>query len=394
MTSGSHAARRRAILAAGVFLLTATGVLVARGLGRAAAELVRPVRTDRSDDVFVESIDSERRRIRLRGSAEAGLPGRYAVWLGRTGRSLQLGEVTSTRNGVWEREILDGDAPGYRGRGSWSGWYHRAPEDVADRVEQVLITGDHGTLPAWFFPASDHSVDEVQDWVIAIHGRGTTRAEVLRAVPAIQAAGWSVAAVSYRNDGAAPASARGAYGLGSTEWRDIDAAVDLLRARGARRIVLMGWSMGGAIAVQAARRSPHADLIAGLILESPALDWRDILRTRARERHLPEVSGAVVAGILGTRGGAHWAGADGPIDFSDIDATSHAEQWVWPTLVLHSSADDFVPSGPSERLAAARPELIELELFEHAAHTKMWNMWPERWEARITQWLRSAPRGE
>ena len=65
------------------------------------------------------------------------------------------------------------------------------------------------------------------------------------------------------------------YALGATEWRDVDAAVGFARRRGAKRVVLMGWSMGGAIALQVALNSAHRHLIGGLILESPVIDWRD-----------------------------------------------------------------------------------------------------------------------
>ena len=110
-----------------------------------------------------------------------------------------------------------------------------------------------------------------------MHGRGTTRAECLRAVPVFHALGITSLVVSYRNDGEAPRSRAGTYALGATEWRDVDAAVGFARRRGARRILLMGWSMGGAIALQLELNSAHRDVIAGLILESPVIDWRVVL---------------------------------------------------------------------------------------------------------------------
>ena len=108
-----------------------------------------------------------------------------------------------------------------------------------------------------------------------VHGRGTTRSEALRAVPVFHALGITSLVVSYRNDGEAPRSRTGTYALGATEWRDVDAAIGFARRRGARRVIVMGWSMGGAIALQLALNSAHRDAIAGLVLDSPVIDWRD-----------------------------------------------------------------------------------------------------------------------
>ena len=44
----------------------------------------------------------------------------------------------------------------------------------------------------------------------------------------------------------------------------------------------MGWSMGGAIALQLALNSAHRDVDRGLILESPVIDWRVVLDYQAR----------------------------------------------------------------------------------------------------------------
>src|SRR3546814_3547636 len=103
--------------------------------------------------------------------------------------------------------------------------------------------------------------------------------------------------VSYRNDGDAPRSRTGTYALGATEWRDVDAAIGYARRAGARRVVIMGWSMGGAITLQVELNSPHQDVIAAIILDSPVVDWRVVLGYQARLMRLP----ARVTGLaLGT----------------------------------------------------------------------------------------------
>jgi uncharacterized protein len=51
------------------------------------------------------------------------------------------------------------------------------------------------------------------------------------------------------------------YGL--TEWRDLAAAAQYALARGARRLLLVGYSMGGAIVVSFLEHSPLAARVAG-----------------------------------------------------------------------------------------------------------------------------------
>ena len=78
------------------------------------------------------------------------------------------------------------------------------------------------------------------------------------------------------------------YHLGADEWEDTEAAIEFALDHGARRIVLMGWSMGGGITLRTSVRSAHRERIAGLVLDSPAVDWQDILIYHATALKAPE----------------------------------------------------------------------------------------------------------
>ena len=58
-----------------------------------------------------------------------------------------------------------------------------------------------------------------------------------------------------------------------------------------------------------------------------------------------------------------------------------------PILILHSDDDGFVPSDASHDLVVARPDLVEMQVFEVARHTKLWNYDQERWSDSIRTWL-------
>jgi pimeloyl-ACP methyl ester carboxylesterase len=78
-----------------------------------------------------------------------------------------------------------------------------------------------------------------------------------------------------------------------------------------------------------------------------------------------------------------------PIPFDRLDVVARADELRDPILILHSDDDGFVPSDASHDLHRARPDLVELEVFEVARHTKLWNYDEQRWSARIRDWVRA-----
>jgi hypothetical protein len=58
-------------------------------------------------------------------------------------------------------------------------------------------------------------------------------------------------------------------------------------------------------------------------------------------------------------------------------------------LLIHSVDDEFVPVGPSLALAGARPDLVTMERWDGARHTKEWNVDPVRWEASVAEFVSS-----
>jgi len=206
-------------------------------------------------------------------------------------------------------------------------------------------------------------------------------------VPVFHAAGYTSLLISYRNDGEAPPSADGRFGLGDTEWRDVEAAIDFAVRHGATGIVLMGWSMGGAISLQAATRAVHDGRLLGIVLESPVIDWADVVAYQAVLLRLPKmvVRGALT--VMGRRWGRVVTGLHLPIDFPRLDFVARADDLSLPILILHSDDDGFVPSTPSRRLAERRPDIVTLVPFSVARHTKLWNYDPAAWNGAILTWL-------
>jgi alpha-beta hydrolase superfamily lysophospholipase len=349
---------------------------------RIARRVVTPA--VRVTDTRILSLDTAAQTITLARTPDTELPGRYGLFTTGTESYVKLGSVLAEDATSVKRKLLTHIGANTRisADAAFSGWYYDHAEELHLPFTSELIGSAVGPCPAWLFPAGDGDT-----WVIQVHGRGTTRAECLRAVPVFHGLGITSLVVSFRNDGEAPRSRAGTYGLGSTEWRDVDAAVGFARRRGARRIVLMGWSMGGAIALQLELSSAHQDAIAGLILESPVVDWRLVLGYQARLLRLPAAVTGLAIGALQTEWATPMTGAGAAIPFDRLDAVSRAAELRHPILILHSDDDGFVPSDASHDLVVARPDLVEMQVFEVARHTKLWNYDQERWSESIRMWL-------
>ncbi|WP_314502294.1 alpha/beta fold hydrolase [uncultured Microbacterium sp.] len=368
-------------------VLSAALGLTVSGLAFASLRMARRVVTPsvRVSDTRILSLDTAAQTITLARTQDTQLPGRYGLFTTGTEDYIKLGSVLAEDDASVKRKLLTeiGAQTRISADAAFSGWYYDRPEQLHLPFTSELIGSPVGPCPAWLFPAGPGEV-----WVIQVHGRGATRAECLRAVPVFHAAGITSLVVSYRNDGEAPRSRTGTYALGATEWRDVDAAVGFARRRGARRIILMGWSMGGAIALQLELNSAHRDVIAGLVLESPVVDWRVVLGFHARQMHVPAAVTGLAIGALQTEWAAPMTGAGAAIRFDRLDVIARAAELRHPILILHSDDDGFVPSDASHDLVVARPDLVEMQVFDVARHTKLWNYDQERWSDSIREWLR------
>ena len=145
----------------------------------------------------------------------------------------------------------------------------------------VRYASELGEYPAWFIPGASKT------WAVFAHGRGAHPNEALRIIPTLADAGLPILAITYRNDEGTPASPDHNHWLGSTEWRDLEAAVRYALDNGAEDIILCGCSMGGAMCVKLLCESELADKVRGAVMDSPLLDFGATLDTVGRKRGYP-----------------------------------------------------------------------------------------------------------
>lgn len=327
----------------------------------------------------VRVVDADRDSVTIR--AIAGGP----TWL-RAGRVWgldwgdgwgQVGEVLADEDGAVRRRLVvrEGRPPrdGVRARYTREA-FPRDATRVWDDATEVRLDGPDGSdggLPAWFVPG------RTKTWAVLVHGRGAARSEMFRLMSTTVDLGMPSLAITYRSD---PESGGGETTYGQTEWADVETAVEHAREQGARDVVLVGASLGGAIIASFLERSDRAGDVRAVVMDSPLLDFPeaiDTIATRERVLGLPLPSWVASLGvrIAGTR-----------VD-QDLTAVDHLDDTDWvrvPVLVVHGTADATVPAATSQQLADQVPDKVQLHLVDGAGHVESWNREPEQ----VDRWLR------
>ena len=255
--------------------------------------------------------------------------------------------------------------------------YPDDPASLGLEHEEIHYSSPVGDIPAYLFPA------ERDTWVVFVHGRSSRRHEAFRLVPTVHALGLPALSIAYRNDPDAPRSPDGRSHLGATEWVDLECALIDAAERGARRFVLVGYSMGGACVVNLLRSSTMARDVVGAVLEAPVLDWIPVIKQAARERGVP---GPLLPVLLPAS--LALASALTGVAWEEVNHLEHPSRFSTPKLLIHGTADQVVPIGLGDALANARPDIVTYLRVPGAGHGQSWNVAPRRYEAAVEQFLR------
>ena len=241
--------------------------------------------------------------------------------------------------------------------------------------QEVAFSSGLGEFPAWLIDGPSST------WAIMVHGRGADRREALRLLPTIVELGMPALIITYRNDEGVPASRDGFYQFGETEWEELEAAANYALDHGAQDLVLVGYSMGGAIVTNFLYQSPLAQRVRGAILEAPVLSFEALVDFRARRRGIPRPITAMGKIVANFRFDLH---------FGRRDYLSRADQLEVPILLFHGDDDETAPIETSDELARLRPDIVTYVRVPDATHVHAWNMDPDAYEGAVREFLRRA----
>jgi len=215
---------------------------------------------------------------------------------------------------------------------------------------------DGTSLNAWFLPARDKGGGEAKATVLFLHGNAENISTHFRNVAWMPASGFNVLALDYRGYGASG----GTPTLAGMQL-DIDAAMRSLLARkdvDANRIVILGQSIGGALAIHYAAHGAYRARVRAVVADSAFSDHRQITKEK-------------LAGFFLTWPfqWLPWLAVDN--DYSP--AASVAALSPVPLLLIHGDRDVVIPLHHSRRLFERAGEPRELWIIPGAGHIQSLN---------------------
>jgi len=375
--SGGGGRVQRVLLALATLLVLAVGAFVGLAWYYAGQIEAGALRLDHEQDPFELRVaavgDGEITLVREAGDTRLDEPGILGLvgpkGYGRIRDVREFDRDRVVRGYVpFDGEIATGDLVRFD-----KAWFPGDPaRSMKIRFEDVQVRAKIGDLPAWYVPGTGDT------WAILVHGRTASRAETLRALKTVTELKLPALVITYRNDPEVPADPSGYYQFGVTEWQDLEAAVKYALNNGADHVVLFGFSMGGAIVTNFLYQSKISDEVAGVVLDSPVLDFSRTVDLAAEERRLPQALTDAAKLIASLRFGIDWKATNYLSRIEEIEA---------PVLLIHGDADKSVPVSTSDQLARERRDLVTYLRVPAAGHVASWNVNPDKYDASVRDFL-------
>jgi alpha-beta hydrolase superfamily lysophospholipase len=377
----------RVVVASLVLLLVGIALAVAISWHFSSFALA-PDMSPYSDKVDISAVDED--RITLSRSEASERPGYYGLaW--QAGHAI-VGPIEEEDAGTVTRELsaVRGYLVPDTEAGLETNVYAGDPSEARGLpYRSVEVPDPLGSMPAWLIPTAPRQSADTSTkrgttpnrspvWAVVVHGHTDNRQNGLRIAPTLRDAGLTSLLISYRKDLGAPDSPDGLYHLGETEWEDLDAAARYAVRHGARSLVLIGYSMGGALINQFMQHSLLKERVSGVVLDAPALDWKSIFAFNSEQMGLPGFFSLPV----------EWA-VDARIDpgWNSLDALQHADAFQVPVLLFHGIDDTVVPIGDSDEFAEELGKRVTYYRVPEADHTQEWNVNPALYERRLSSFL-------
>jgi len=241
--------------------------------------------------------------------------------------------------------------------------------------EDVVVPTPLGDAPAWFVPGKKDT------WAIFIHGRGAPREEGLRVLSVAAAKGYPTLLITYRNDEGAPAG-NGYAHFGADEWQDLDAAAQYALDNGAKRLVLLGNSMGAGISLAFLENSERADKVSGLFLDSPFLNLGRAIDDGAADLGVPDFLLSGAKALSEIRFG---------VDYSAVDYIDDVSKFGYPMAIAQGDADTTEPVEFTRdfvaKMQSTYPDMVTYLEVPLAEHTASWNVDRLQFEALLSDLL-------
>lgn len=227
------------------------------------------------------------------------------------------------------------------------------PDAAGLAYETVSLPVGSGRVHGWWIPI------DAAPTVLYLHGNGSNLGDLVSIAAQIHSLGWSAFYIDYRGYGLS----EGSFPSEQSVYADAIAALAYLievRHIPAQNIVVIGQSLGGAIAIELASRNPN---IGAIVVESTFTSIQAIAHYRF------------------------------PLPLFDyllhqkFDSLAKVRSLQMPLLVIHGLGDRTVPVQMGQTLYDAAPSPKELLLIPQAGHNNLRRVDRSRYEQTLQKFV-------
>jgi len=246
-----------------------------------------------------------------------------------------------------------------------------SPEEVGLTYEEVTFHSTDGlTLGGWWIPAS-----RSEKVVIQLHGHAGSMDPDIQYLPTLHQHGYSVLMFDFRGHGRSQGHT---VTIGYLERWDVLGAIEFVKQKGFKKITLLGFSMGGVLAILTGAISPDVKVV---ISDSAPVHLTTAMRERCVELGVPRFMAVAIAwcivAVTSLRLGAnlfnydavHWVGRIAPR----------------PLYLMHGGADRYIPDF-DELVKAAGPSAQVWDV-PNIGHTEVINEMHAEYLRRLAEFL-------
>lgn len=238
------------------------------------------------------------------------------------------------------------------------------PKDLSLTYEDVAFTtSDNIKIAGWFIPSSTKAT------LILLHGYPADKGDILPALSFL-AKSHNLFLFDFRYFG----KSSGSYSTaGAKEIEDLSAAIQFLKSRGISEVGVWGFSMGGAVALMAAKNLSE---IKAIVSESSYASL-DLMALELYRIPILKYPLAYLTNL--------WAKLFLGIDLKKIAPAESAKNLQIPTLIIHSKNDVVIPFNHAILIQEALKKNPKAEFWfqENLIHGQL----NDEYEKRITNFF-------
>lgn len=212
--------------------------------------------------------------------------------------------------------------------------------------------------------------------VIILHGISANKSYMLAEASQFKNWGYSVFMVDFRGHGK---SSGNCSTFGKKETEELDSVYNYARAKGNKRVIIYGMSMGAIVGMKAiAEQSVKVD---GIILDAPFGSLKSHFRSRAAILGFPSEPFATLV--------TFWIGIERGYDGFDHGGYQYANKISCPVLVQWGRKDRYVSQKEINKIYQSIPSSNkELVVYEDADHESLIQTEPTVWNTKVKEFVK------